>query len=178
MMVGNGVTNWDYDTIPAYIELANAHSFIDPEVYAQMKALDCKYPGYALYNSNDKVCDDLLAKFNNDVGAVNVYDTLGKCYIQNGEKDIRNFLHKEGGLKFLGGEPNKQASWDNYTPWMTALKKGSDGLGVVPPCVDGAPVVGYLNKPEVLEALHIPSGLKAWDMCEDDIDYTVLPIGS
>jgi serine carboxypeptidase-like clade 2 len=53
-----------------------------------------------------------------------------------------------------------------------------EGYGVVPPCVDGAPVVDYLNKPEVLAALHIPDGLPAWDMCLDGIDYTALPIGS
>ena len=43
MMVGNGVTNWNYDTTPAYIELANAHSFMNPDDYAQMKALGCDY---------------------------------------------------------------------------------------------------------------------------------------
>ena len=43
MMVGNGVTNWKYDTVPAYIELANAHSFMNPDDYAQMNALGCDY---------------------------------------------------------------------------------------------------------------------------------------
>ncbi len=33
MMVGNGVTNWKYDTIPAFIEMAYWHSFISKADY-------------------------------------------------------------------------------------------------------------------------------------------------
>lgn len=39
-------------------------------------------------------------------------------------------------------------------------------------------MVSYLNKAEVLTALHIPDGLPAWDMCLDGIDYTPLKVGS
>lgn len=79
-----------------------------------------------------------------------------------------------------GETVRKAASYDNYTPWMTKIKqrRASGGVGIVPPCVDGAPVVDYLNKPEVLSALHIPEGLPAWDMCLDGIDYTSLQVGS
>ena len=71
-----------------------------------------------------------------------------------------------------GSEDRKAASYNNYTPWMTRLRQR--GVGIVPPCVDGKPVVDYLNKAEVLTALHIPEGLPAWDMCLDGIDYTSL----
>ena len=81
-----------------------------------------------------------------------------------------------------GETVRKAASYDNYTPWMTKIKQrragASGGVGIVPPCVDGAPVVDYLNKPEVKSALHIPEGLPAWDMCLDGIDYTSLQVGS
>lgn len=33
MMVGNGVTNWKYDTIPATIDIMYWHSFISKEDY-------------------------------------------------------------------------------------------------------------------------------------------------
>jgi len=33
MMVGNGVTNWNYDTNPALIEMAYWHSIISPQLY-------------------------------------------------------------------------------------------------------------------------------------------------
>lgn len=105
MMVGNGVTNYTYDTTPAYIELANAHSFMNPDDYAQMKALGCDY---SHLDFGAKVSDDcmaLLDNFKKDTANVNVYDTLGVCYIQPSklEKDIKNVLHKMGGLKMIGG---------------------------------------------------------------------------
>lgn len=181
MMVGNGVTNWDYDTIPAYIELANAHSFMNPVDYEQMKALKCDYSGIPFDRPISDECNKLLDNFSADTAGINVYDTLGKCFIQSSEfeQDISKFLQTKGGLKMLGVQQQKAASWDNYTPWMARLRQRSSfGVGVVPPCVDGAPVVGYLNKPEVLKALHIPDGLPAWDMCLDGIDYTILPKGS
>jgi carboxypeptidase C (cathepsin A) len=181
MMVGNGVTNWKYDTNPAYIELANAHSFMNPDDYAQMKTLNCDYSQLEFGGVQSDECMALLDNFENDTAGVNIYDTLGKCYIQASklEKDIKSVLHHTGGLKMIGGgQERKAATYDNYTPWMSKLRNKKEGLGVVPPCVDGAPVVDYLNKPEVLEALHIPAGLPAWDMCLDGIDYTVLPIGS
>jgi hypothetical protein len=55
MMVGNGVTNWKYDTTPGYIELANAHSFMDPNDYAQMKKLGCDY---SMIEFGGKVSDE------------------------------------------------------------------------------------------------------------------------
>ena len=65
----------------------------------------------------------------------------------------------------------------DYTPWTQYLQN-EDNLGEVPPCVHGAPVLDYLNRDDVKEALHIPDYIQAWDMCEGDIDYTKLPIGS
>ena len=110
----------------------------------------------------------LLNNFASDTANVNIYDTLGKCWIpsSNLEKDIKSVLKNKGGLKMIGEtKQRKAATYDNYTPWMSKLRNKREGLGVVPPCVDGAPVVDYLNKPEVLSALHIPEGLPAWDMC-------------
>jgi len=36
MMVGNGVTNWKYDTIPAYLEMGYWHSLYDTTTYEAM----------------------------------------------------------------------------------------------------------------------------------------------
>jgi hypothetical protein len=81
IMVGNGVTNWTYDTTPAYIELANAHSFFDPAIYRKMKELKCDYSmmEFNIMPSDD--CMDLFNSFGDAISGVNVYDTLGKCYI-------------------------------------------------------------------------------------------------
>ena len=40
-MVGNGVTNWKYDTMPAYVEMAYWHGLYDKDMYLEMYANDC-----------------------------------------------------------------------------------------------------------------------------------------
>jgi len=38
--------------------------------------------------------------------------------------------------------------------------------------------VTYLNRDDVKKALYIPDNAPTYDMCQDNIDYTVLPVGS
>jgi len=55
------------------------------------------------------------------------------------------------------------------------------GLGIIPPCVDGAWLTEYLNRADVRNALHIPTQYPGWNMCVDEeqgFHYTSLPIGS
>lgn len=42
-MVGNGVTNWNYDTTPGYLEMAYWHSLYDSNTYEAMKELKCDF---------------------------------------------------------------------------------------------------------------------------------------
>lgn len=41
IMVGNGCTNWKYDTTPAYLEMAYWHGLYDDATYQSMKDNDC-----------------------------------------------------------------------------------------------------------------------------------------
>jgi len=43
MMVGNGVTNWKYDTIPAFIEMSYWHSFYSKKDYDSYKENECDF---------------------------------------------------------------------------------------------------------------------------------------
>ena len=38
-MVGNGVTNWKYDTEPAYAQMGYYHSLYDTRTFDEMKTL-------------------------------------------------------------------------------------------------------------------------------------------
>lgn len=40
-MVGNGVTNWKYDTMPAYVEMAYWHGLYDLDMYNEIYAAGC-----------------------------------------------------------------------------------------------------------------------------------------
>lgn len=78
-MVGNGVTNWKYDTTPAFVEMAYWHGLYDDDLYSILKGCDLSY-----YNwDSDKLSDDCkkaMTRFNELTAAINGYDVFGKCY--------------------------------------------------------------------------------------------------
>jgi hypothetical protein len=78
-MVGNGVTNWDYDTNTAYLEMAYYHSMYDTKLYDEMKANDCDFTGPYMLNASP-YCLDLFTQFNDYVADVNIYDIFGICW--------------------------------------------------------------------------------------------------
>lgn len=96
MMVGNGCTNWKYDTTPAQIELYYWHSFISKDLYDTYKANDCDFTRFAEPPTGE--CLDVANEFENATQAVNIYNILGYCY-QNPSDDKIGFTSKD------------------YTPW-------------------------------------------------------------
>lgn len=66
MMVGNGVTNWKYDTYPAYLEMGYWHSLYSTETYDAMKANDCDYSGLVFDKPISEICGKLFEKFEAD----------------------------------------------------------------------------------------------------------------
>lgn len=45
MMVGNGVTNWNYDTTPGAFEMSYWHSLIDKDLYMNASSNGCIFNG-------------------------------------------------------------------------------------------------------------------------------------
>ena len=43
MMVGNGVTNWTYDALPATVDMAYWHSLISQETHDKIVKEQCDY---------------------------------------------------------------------------------------------------------------------------------------
>lgn len=62
-MVGNGVTNWKFDTYPAYIEMAYWHSLYAQEVYDGMAQANCNY-SYILFDPEiSPLCNSYFGTF-------------------------------------------------------------------------------------------------------------------
>lgn len=53
-MVGNGVTNWKYDTTPAFVEMAYWHGLYDDDLYAILSKCDLSFYEF----DSDKLSDD------------------------------------------------------------------------------------------------------------------------
>ena len=126
---------------------------------------------------------NLYDTFASAVEKVNVYDIFGYCYgLPKNQKE--HALHHERGLTAVNGQIKsykKSFTAADYTPWARyrqrrAAKNG--GVGEVPPCVYGDPLLAWMNQADVRKAMHIPDSYPAWDMCSGTINYTPLQIGS
>lgn len=173
-LVGNGCTNWKVDTTPAYLEMGFWHSLYDTATYDSMKALGCDY---SMGAKSTEICDTLIEKFNNDTAQVNVYDIFGHCYT-----DTEGTKPGDVGVSVVNGKIKtykKVFTPEDYTPWAFTHKKKSANLKETPPCVMGKPLIEYMNRQDVRQALHIPDDIHAWDMCNSDtFRYSTLPRGS
>lgn len=171
--VGNGVTNWTYDTTPAYIDMGYWHSLYDTGLKEQIDAAKCDFSGpYGTHTSEE--CKTYLSEFNSYVENVNVYDIFGTCWGRGGTPQSEEGA-KWDGLTDHKFQPKKRHYTSaDYTPWVTRNRESNE----LPPCTWGSPLVTYLNSNEVRTNLHIPENVGAWDLCTSDINYIIEPQGS
>ena len=93
-MVGNGCTNWKYDTEAAYYEMAYYHSLYPGEVWEAMQSNNCldEY-----YNENWKnmtvstTCENIRYSFQNYTERINVYNIEGECWGLNGTEPTSKY---------------------------------------------------------------------------------------
>merc|ERR1719265_992671 len=77
--VGNGVTNWTYDTNAAFVEMSYWHSLIPTELHDKITAAECNYAG-PYYTETTAECFGLLDEFESYVSDINIYDIYGTCW--------------------------------------------------------------------------------------------------
>ena len=180
-MVGNGVTNWNFDTNPAAIDTLYWHSILDTETYNAIKKAGCTFSDFDV-DTQSKECEALMDKFNAVLSGINPYSLFGMCYgSPSGGEPNKHKAHGDIGMAVVGGtiRPYKKGfSQAEYTPWFFKNKKlSAKQLADDPPCVSGVGVSDYLNDPTVRSQLHVPDKIETWSLCSA-IDYSMLPIGS
>ena len=83
-MVGNGVTNWAYDTFPAYIEMGYWRGLYDTNTYDYMHANHCpiEYENFEFkdFKKMKYECQTVANKFDVLTKDINVYNINGQCY--------------------------------------------------------------------------------------------------
>jgi carboxypeptidase C (cathepsin A) len=172
--VGNGVTNWNYDTNSAFIEMAYWHSLIDQELHDKIVAAECDFGGPYMQRMTDE-CAGYLDEFESLVADVNVYDIYGTCW----------GLGPSPQMIFSDAHSHKRfTSQNEYTPWINrSIGKTQEGkhiLKELPPCTWGSGLLDWMNLSEVRQALHIPDYVQAWDLCQSASwwNYVIQPKGS
>lgn len=80
-MVGNGVTNWDYDGTPAYVEMAYWHGMYDNALYRKIHENNC-LEELRRFDAEQfsTPCIEAFVRFEHMVAGTNTYDVYGKCW--------------------------------------------------------------------------------------------------
>jgi len=145
--VGNGVTNWKYDTTAAFVDMGYWHSLYDTALHNQFADEQCDFTGPYMQKTSNQ-CMNLLNEFDGFVQYVNVYDIFGTCW---GRGDAPQ---EESNSQW---KPRKTSvTAQDYTPWV---RRGNNESNELPPCTWGSPLIEYLNSDEVRTALHIPTSI-------------------
>ena len=90
-MVGNGVTNWDYDGLPSYVEMAYWHGMYDNALYQKIHENDC-LTELRHFDATEFTapCIEAILRFEKMVAGTNVYDVYGKCWDTTSDGMERN----------------------------------------------------------------------------------------
>lgn len=123
-MVGNGVTNWKYDTTNAYLKMGYWHSLYDTKTYEELQENKCDFSGIEFDKMPSQKCLDLFDRFNNFTDKVNIYNIFGYCYgLPSEDGSHENFAKSyEMGFTTVNGHLKtfkKSFSARDYTPWAT-----------------------------------------------------------
>jgi len=174
--VGNGVTNWKYDTTAAFVDMSYWHSMMSEEMHERFVAMDCNWHMPDMIGVTDE-CINLYMEFNDLVTDVNVYDIFGTCwglgpYPQaEAETQELGFPHLyDGGVRKR--EHQRYITAADYTPWLFQGKKM--GTNELPPCTFGTGLLDYMNSDAVRTAMNIPEYVQAWDLCQSDPKWTYI----
>jgi len=173
IMVGNGVTNWTYDTMPATLSMAYHHALYNDELYDKMQKDKCDYSLIEFNQFPSDDCMGYLDTFDNLTESIDIYNIFKPVYPGALLKKPTNqfSLHTVASkLRVVNGHPvvSKVATQNDYTPW--ARRKSPLKFGVGPP--------DYFNDQTVKDALHIPASVQAWGECSNAINYTMFEKGS
>lgn len=178
-MIGNGVTNWKYDTFPAYIEMAYYHGLYDLDMYNAIYENGCdkEFQYMAVDPDMSDECAAYFLAFQYLTSGVNVYNIYGKCFGVEPESKAKPEMYatkSDVGFKKVGNEIKtykRFASQHDYTPWLNINPRPHEKkLKDLPPCTFGQPIIDYLNREDVKEALHVSPHAKEWDMCNMNIN--------
>jgi len=168
MMVGNGVTNWKYDTDPAAFEMAYWHSLIDKDLYDSKTKNNCSLNVIGNTDDEPAICKNISAQFDSLFEDMNIYDIFGTCYHYT-VSDLKS--SSEGSVE----KPYWTA--DDYLPWRKNKNVKNGNLKELPPCTFGTPIIEYLNRQDVMKALNIPDNIPRanntkyqWDLCRNAVD--------
>lgn len=182
MAIGNGCTNWTFDTMPATLNMTYGHALFNTELWDKMSKEFCDYSGIEFDQNPSAACMGYLDEFDTLIEGIDLYQIYLSAYANEfelctAEENAKTRLAMGKGLEeTVPRRPYYPYSMTgDYTPWFNRhLKSKNGGKGY---CLTGDPLTAYLSNSAVKEALHIAPQVAAWEGCSN-INYTVLQKGS
>ena len=166
ILVGNGVTDLDYDNNYALLDYAFTHHITSYE-------FRINYNEYCNFNYNKDKCAALINNFMNITSKINYYNYIEECEFptnENGEIDFDSnyFLKNSWAFK------NFRKFQKNLQIVNRRLKEGSvDNDTLNAPCINDEFMIKYYNREDVKKALHVNLE-KGWNLCSRSIYYRYL----
>ena len=157
ILVGNGVTDWKYDSTFAMMDFLFTHHLTSYE-----HRLD--YVKYCLTNAtyDEEKCNEAYNLAFEIIEGINYYDYLRECKVP----------------KNLKGEISTKSKYYRYAPWAFERQKTTDEEilnlseeddgGQTTACFDDTNVENYFSRADVQNALHVIN-LTKWKVCSDSI---------
>lgn len=160
-MIGNGVTNWKYDTTNAFVKMGFTHGLIDISLKERLEAAtDCDFADVGAPPQSKK-CKELLREFSSSVSHVYPYDIYRPpedfYQAQTPMKSVADLLTLESDAN------------DEYVPYASFAriarnaKRSTNNFSAVDK---------FMNDAASKTAMNIPSQY-SWSECSN-IDYTML----
>lgn len=140
MIVGNGATNWHYDTTPAFVEMGYWHGLYDDALYETITKNGCEAQYSRFAEAITPECFEALLRFEALVADINVYDVYGECYM---EDTLLGAEMYEGSAVADDGVDKKKKTvgitMEDYTPWLfrTQAEGQKKRLMNLPKCTFG-----------------------------------------
>jgi carboxypeptidase C (cathepsin A) len=159
-IIGNAVTNWKYDTLPAFIKMGFTHGLIGVDLKDRIDAAGCVFADNGAPPLS-KVCSGLLNEFNDAVAQVYPYDIY-----RPQEEYYSSKVQKMGvaDMLKLESDSNEFIPYGSFSGLVrNNVKKRSNGFSAV---------TSFMNLDATKAALHVSANIE-WSECSD-IDYSIL----
>ncbi|XP_054782218.1 serine carboxypeptidase-like 20 isoform X2 [Prosopis cineraria] len=178
-LVGNGCTDDEFDG-NALVPFAHGMGLISDELYEEVR-VECNGNFYNPLNEN---CASKLAKVDQEIDGLNIYDILEPCYHwPETEQTKPTYIRLPSSFRQLGETerplPVRKRMFGRAWPLRAPVRDGivptwpqlSNSHNV--PCTDDEVANSWLNNDRVRKAIHTAekSDVSLWDLCTDNILY-------
>jgi serine carboxypeptidase-like clade 2 len=169
--IGDGVTDWTYDTTPADWDFYWNHGLYSPELRET-------YEQYCLSDPDGETCGNTINAISNEVQYLNNYAIYNPCFgLDSTIPDLTETEFPE----------IKGVTKVNYARFRDKVKYSYGGTEIdapgAAPCIDSIGAYYWLNNASVSTALNIWTNVtnqQNWTMCSDPVGnaYITNPNGS